>query len=148
MSLSTDDFTHPRPRLPLTPLLIGTALAVVALAGRSRIGAWMRGFFAPRELPRHDALAERVEGGLPLHALRDSILGRRKASVVAACGPPRTAHMTDGSTIVTNQAAFWRADTWYYAVDAHSQTAMAIQFVDDFAREVEFFDAPKAETET
>src|SRR5437016_2796720 len=106
LSHSADEFTHSRPRSALAPLLIGTALAVVALAGRSRIGAWMRGFLSPRTLPPRDALAVRVEGGFSLPALRESILGRRKASIVASYGPPRTAVIRDGNSSVSNQAAF------------------------------------------
>ena len=154
MSLSypADDYAKPRGRggalslTPLAPVLIGAALAVVAIAARSRIGAYLRGFLvAPRGLPPRDNLAARIEAGLSLRALRKSILGRRKATIVTSCGRPRTAVMNEIRPVLPNQAAFWRADTWYYAIDARTQTAMAIRFVDGIARGVEFFGTPKPE---
>ena len=152
MSLSypADDYAKPRGRgrslalTPLAPVLIGAALAVAAIAARSKIGAWMRGFLiAPRGLPPRDNLAARIEAGLSLRALRKSILGRKKSSIVTACGRPRTAVMNEIRPALPNQAAFWRADTWYYAIDAKTQTAMAIRFIDGIARGVEFFESPK-----
>lgn len=127
----------------LVPVLVGTAVAVVALAGQSKVGAWLRGFLvAPRSKPSRDALARRVEGGMSLPALRDSILGRRKASIVATYGPPRTAVAAGGPVSLGQPGTFWQADTWYYAVDPRTQTAMAITFASGIAREVDFFDAP------
>lgn len=132
----------------IAPLLIGSALAIVAIAGQSKLGSWLRGFFSTRtnELPPQSALMARVSEGLPLALLRDSILGRRKVAVADLLGPPRTAVITRpsaGKKIV--QAAFWRADTWYYAIDGHTQTAMAVLFdARGFASEVDFFDAPQS----
>jgi len=129
----------------LTPILVGTAIAVVILAGQSKVGAWLRGFFtAPRTRPPRDALARRIEGGFQLPAVRDSILGRRKAAVVATYGTPPTAVAASGQIAFGNRGAFWSADTWYYPVDPRAQTAMAVKFVDGIAKEVEFFDAPRA----
>src|SRR5688500_3052700 len=67
----------------LAPLLIGGALALVAMAGQSKLGAWLRGFFSvrTRALPPQGALLQRVDEGLPLPLLRDSLLGRRKVAV-------------------------------------------------------------------
>ena len=145
-----DDYAKPRGRgdgvslSPLAPVLIGAALAVAAIAARSKLGRFLRGFLAfPRGLAPRDNLAARIEAGLSLRALRKSILGRRKSSIVTACGRPRTAVMNEIRSALPNQAAFWRADTWYYAIDARTQTAMAIRFVEGIARGVEFFEAPK-----
>ena len=135
-----------RRRASLAPLLIGGAMAIVALAGQSKVGAWLRGFFSIRtkSLPPQGALIERVNEGLPLPLLRDSILGRRKVAVADLLGPPRTAVITRPSIGVVGQAAFWRADTWYYEVDPTSQTAMAVTFDEQgLASEVDFFDAPQ-----
>ena len=68
--------------------------------------------------------------------------------VAARFGPPRTAVMSSagGGAAAVAQTAFWRADTWYYAVDSASQTAMAVIFKNDIVRAVEFFEAPAAET--
>jgi hypothetical protein len=130
----------------IAPLLIGGALAIVALAGQSKVGSWLRGFFSvrTRRLPPQVALMERVNEGLPLPLLRDSILGRRKVAVADLLGPPRTAVITRPSMGPVGQAAFWRADTWYYAIDGETQTAMAVLFDEHgFASEVDFFDAPQ-----
>lgn len=142
----------PRPRRrrspadAIAPLLIGGALAIVALAGQSKLGAWLRGFFSVRSksLPPQSALLDRVGEGLPLPLLRDSLLGRRKVAVADLLGPPRTAVITRPSLGPVGQAAFWRADTWYYAIDRQTQTAMAVIFDEHgFASEVDFFDAPQ-----
>jgi hypothetical protein len=130
----------------LGPLLIGSALAIVAIAGQSKLGAWLRGFLSARtkELPPQSALLARVNEGLPLPLLRDSILGRRKVAVADLLGPPRTAVITRATMGPVGQAAFWRADTWYYAIDRRTQTAMAVMFDEHgFASDVDFFDAPQ-----
>ena len=130
----------------LAPLLIGSALAIVALAGQSKLGAWLRGFFSVRtkSLPSQSALIDRVNEGLPLPLLRDSILGRRKVAVADLLGPPRAAVITRPTLGPVGQAAFWRADTWYYAIDGQTQTAMAVIFDEHgFASDVDFFDAPQ-----
>jgi hypothetical protein len=137
---------HSSPAAALAPLLIGSALAIVAIAGQSKFGAWLRGFFSTRTktLPPQTALLARVEEGLPLPLLRDSILGRRKVAVADLLGPPRTAVITRPTMGKIGQAAFWRADTWYYAIDGRTQTAMAVMFDENgFASEVDFFDAPQ-----
>ena len=134
------------PAAAIAPLLIGSALAIVAIAGQSKLGAWLRGFFSTRTktLPAQSELLARVEEGLPLPLLRDSILGRRKVAVADLLGPPRTAVITRPTMGAVGQAAFWRADTWYYAVDGRTQTAMAVKFDEHgFASEVDFFDAPQ-----
>ena len=130
----------------LAPLLIGSALAIVALAGQSKLGAWLRGFFSVRTktLPPQSALLARVDEGLPLPLLRDSIIGRRKVAVADLLGPPRAAVITRSPMGPVGQAAFWRADTWYYAIDEQTKTAMAVMFDDHgFASNVDFFDAPQ-----
>ena len=130
----------------IAPLLIGSALAIVAIAGQSKLGAWLRGFFSVRTktLPPQSALLARVNEGLPLPLLRDSLLGRRKVAVADLLGAPRTAVITRPSMGPIGQAAFWRADTWYYAIDGRTQTAMAVIFdAHGFARDIDFFDAPQ-----
>ena len=137
------------PAAVLAPLLIGSALAIVAIAGQSKFGAWLRGFFSTRTrtLPPQSALLARVEEGLPLSLLRDSLLGRRKVAVADLLGPPRTAVIMRPTMGPVGQAAFWRADTWYYAIDGRTQTAMAVMFNQHgFATEVDFFDAPQPPT--
>jgi hypothetical protein len=135
---------------PFAPLIIGGAMAAVALAGETKLGAWLRGFFSVRtkSLPPQRALLDRVGEGLTLPLLRDSILGRRKVAIADLLGQPRTAVITRPQTsapATVGQAAFWRADTWYYVIDPRTQTAMAITFNDrGFATGVDFFDAPQS----
>ncbi len=136
-----DDATPQRRAFTLAPLLVGGALAVIAMAGETRVGAWLRGFFSTRSLPPHDELRRRVQEGLSLAALRESILGRRKVTIAATFGPPRTAVAARSARAET---LFFRADTWYYAVDPHSQTAMAVLFKNGIAETVDFFDAPQS----
>ena len=128
---------------PLAPVLMGIAFAAVALAGQTRVGAWLRGFLAPR--PREAARPLlRIDSDQPLQSLRERILGRRKAAVVSLCGRPRTAAFATAGHCVTTDLAFWRADTWYYALDWATQTAMAIRFVNGVATDVDFFGGPEA----
>ena len=129
------------PAALLGPLLIGGALAFVALAGESRVGQWLRGFLSARDVVTRRRARRRVEGGLAPAHLREMLLGRSKASIASRFGPPRTA-VVNHAARVAGQAAFWRADTWYYAVDPASQTAMAVTFRADRAAAVEFFEAP------
>jgi len=124
------------------PLLIGGACAVVALAGQSRLGQWLRGFLSAHDVATRRYSRRRVEAGLMTPArMREMILGQAKAAVAAGFGPPRTA-VVYNSTRTAGQGAFWVADTWYYAIDAASRTAMAIRFAGDIAVSVEFFEAP------
>jgi hypothetical protein len=122
----------------------------VALCGRSRLGAWLRGFLTAGDLRTRDELRARLQSPeIPLPVLREQVLGMRKAEIAAAFGPPRTAVMTGRSAApaaaAVGQAAFWRADTWYYAINPRTQTAMAVKFAGDVAVEVDFFDAPQPE---
>ena len=122
----------------LAPILIGCAFVAIAFARQTRLGAWLRGFFSARDPDRH-----RLSLDLPFPILRERILGRSKSSVLLICGSPRTAAVS--TTTLSNAPALWRADTWYYPLDARTQTAMAIRFINDIAREIDFFGAPEFE---
>jgi hypothetical protein len=129
------------------PLLIGGAFAVVALAGQSRVGHWLRGFLAARNVAaRRRTRARRIESARVTPArMREMILGRSKAAVASRFGPPRTA-VVSSATRTAGQSAFWVGDTWYYAIDAVTCTAMAVRFDRDIAVAVEFFEAPASPT--
>jgi hypothetical protein len=131
----------------LAPLLIGGAFAVVALAGQSRVGHWLRGFLGARDVAaRRRTRARRIESALVTPPrMREMILGQSKAAVASRFGPPRTA-VVSNATRTAGQNAFWVGDTWYYALDAVSCTAMAIRFDRDIAVAVEFFEAPASPT--
>lgn len=160
MSLShpADDWFDPTPapsprsrRRNSTPvLLLGFALAAVAVVAHSKLGSWMRGFLSHRLAASPRAIAPlRFSDAASLSALRDSILGQRKRAIAEAYGPPPTVAATSGivgaaaAAPAATAAGFWPADLWYYAVDEKSQTAMAIRFVNGIAMSVEFFEAPK-----
>ena len=117
---------------------------------RSKIGSWLRGFLTAGDLRTRDELRGRLQSReLALPALREKVLGKRKAEIASTFGPPRTAVMTGRgaapNSSAISQAAFWRADTWYYAINPRTQTAMAVKFDADTAVEVDFFDAPQPE---
>lgn len=139
---AADDFlSAPRHRrTPIAPLLIATALAAVALAGQTRLGAWLRGFLAPRVRPKPRPIASLRD--IPCTTLRNQILGRRKSGVAVRFGPPRTAVIADAASAPAHEAGYYRADTWYYAIDPAAQTAMAIRFANGVAIGVDFFGVP------
>jgi len=127
----------------LAPFIIGGALLIVALSGRSRLGQWLRGFFDGLDPSTRRRLQSRVHGQILSPArLRERILGRPKAHIAAEFGPPRTAVFTSHAPVA--QPAFWRGDTWYYAIDPRTELAMAVTFENDQARVVEFFQTPRA----
>ena len=135
----------------IAPILVGGIIAAVALAARSPLVAWLRGFLsAARERCASGGLSQGHGGhvdGLcldrPLWAIRQRLLGRRKSSVAAALGPPRTAVLPTGVVPAGNRPSYWHADTWYYPVPT-SQAAMAVKFAAGIARDVVFFEAPGA----
>jgi hypothetical protein len=130
----------------LAPFIIGGALFLVALSGQSRLGQWLRGFFDGLDHSTRRRLQSRVHGQMLSPArLRERILGRPKAHIAAEFGPPRTAVFASHTPVA--QPAFWRGDTWYYAIDPRSELAMAVSFENDQASAVEFFQAPRIESE-
>jgi hypothetical protein len=142
---SAGDF-YPRPRgSALGPMLLGAAIAAAAVAGRSKLGAWIRGFLSVhRERERLDPIRRRLEAGWSLPRIRHSIVGRHKTVLLARYGVPRSAALNQ--IIVSGHdargPALFRADTWYYVLDAAARSAMSVRFKSGLASEVEFFDAP------
>lgn len=133
--------------LLLTPILVGGALAVVALAGKSRIGLWLRGFLSAGDAGARDDLRRRInDGTMSRPMLRDWLVGRTKAQIAARFGPPRTAALHTGGSGPAGQAAFWRADTWYYALEDANRAALAVKFDGKIAWEVDFVDSPALES--
>lgn len=126
--------------------LAGLALAgglAAMLVGLSRpMRAWLRGFLGGWPRPRSIAPQALLQLGLSPEMLRRSMVGRGKSAIAAVLGVPRTAAVSAGRIAGGTKASFWSADTWYYAVDARTQTAMAVRFRGDIAREVEFFQTP------
>jgi hypothetical protein len=115
VNFPADDYVRSRRRSAnITPVLIGCAFAAVALAAQSRLGAWLRGFISAR-VGAADTLRRPIQQ-IPFPLLRQRILGRSKTAVVTLVGPPRTAVLAGGATAFANPSAFFRADTWYYAI--------------------------------
>jgi hypothetical protein len=125
--------------------LLGAAFAAAALAGNSKLGAWLRGFLSvPRDRHRLACFRRRLDAGWSLPRIRDSILGRHKTVLLARYGVPRSAALNH-IVVAGDHAmgpALLRADTWYYVLDAAARSAMSVRFKSGLATEVEFFDAP------
>jgi hypothetical protein len=77
--------------------------------------------------------------GEPFHELRSALIGRHRRHIIRALGEPPTAGIGFGTTIAgATPVTFWQATTWYYPFDPARQRALAIRFVGDRARQVEF----------
>jgi hypothetical protein len=76
----------------------------------------------------------------PFRELRAALLGRDRRQIMRALGAPPTASVGFGVSIVTGSAAptFWQAPTWYYPFDHARRQAIAIRFVGNRARDVDF----------
>jgi hypothetical protein len=81
-----------------------------------------------------------AEESLPM--LAEAIVGNSKAAVASVFGPPRSAAMRGSVKSGGKAPAFWQASTWYYPLPRNDAVAMAIEFDDDAAKQVEFFRAP------
>ena len=87
------------------------------------------------------AMPPTPEESLPL--LAEAIIGNTKAAVASVFGPPRSAALR--GVVKANASVgpgYWQATTWYYPLPRNDALAMAIEFVDESARRVEFFRAP------
>lgn len=119
----------------VTGLLAGALLAwgvLRRLSGKhSGAGRDIDLGFTPRRLSQRQSL----------ESLKRAILGARKQTLVEAFGPPRAS----GSTSLPEEigSAYWTTDTWYYSLDPAQKAALAIHFVSDTARKVEFIRAPE-----
>ena len=144
-----DDSPTARPYVPpisrLGPIIVGASFAAIALARQSKLAAWFRGFISvPRRRARIDFLPHALDSDTDPAELRDSILGRHKAVLMARYGSPRSAAQ-DGVVVHAPHPAdpsVWRAQGWYYVLDEQAKSAMSIRFDHNLASEVEFFDAP------
>lgn len=62
--------------------------------------------------------------------------------IESVLGPPRSAAVKGVAVVVNPKMVFWHADTWYYPLPQNGPMAMAIDFNDDLATQVEFFTTP------
>ena len=77
-----------------------------------------------------------------LPMLAGAIVGSNKATIESVLGPPRSAALKGVGVVTHPKMVFWQADTWYYPLPRNGPMAMAINFDDDFATQVEFFTTP------
>ena len=80
----------------------------------------------------------------PFRELRDALLGRDRRQIALALGVPPTACVgfaNPSQSAGQRPFTFWDATTWYYPFDQRDRKAIAIKFVGDQAREVEFIAA-------
>jgi hypothetical protein len=86
-----------------------------------------------------------LESDEPLADVRSALLGRNRRQIMRALGAPPTACVGFGVSVSpVARDAFWQASTWYYPFDRLERMALAIRFVGDCAREIEFVGAPNS----
>ncbi len=132
-------------RPPIAPVLIGGVVAVVLFTLRSPVAAWIKGFLSHPAEPTNLTGTSLLNRNVSPCVVRNSILGRGKSAVAACCGAPRTAAGAAGKVVIgSRRPNYWNADTWYYPINARTQTAIAVKFENGIAREVEFFGVPQS----
>jgi hypothetical protein len=84
--------------------------------------------------------------GQPFGELRAALLGRHRKQIARVLGEPPTASVGFGVTVAAGARpmTFWQASTWYYPFDHSRQQAIAIRFVGDRAKGVDFIGVPRA----
>jgi hypothetical protein len=81
----------------------------------------------------------------PFGELRAALLGRNRKQIARVLGEPPTASVGFGVTVAgAKPMTFWQASTWYYPFDHSRQQAIAIRFVGDRAKGVDFIGVPAA----
>ena len=82
----------------------------------------------------------------PFGELRAALLGRNRKQIARVLGEPPTASVGFGVTVAgAKPVTFWQASTWYYPFDHSLQQAIAIRFVRDRAKAVDFIGVPGAQ---
>ena len=75
--------------------------------------------------------------------LRAALLGRHRKQIARVLGEPPTASLGFGAAVAgAKPVTFWQASTWYYPFDRSRQQAIAIRFVGDRAKGVDFIGLP------
>ena len=81
----------------------------------------------------------------PFRELRGALLGKHRKQIARVLGTPTTASLnfsSAGACKGPKPMTFWQATTWYYPFDQNEKKAIAIRFVRDRARDVEFIGSP------
>jgi hypothetical protein len=73
-----------------------------------------------------------------LAMLAEAVIGSSKATIESVFGPPRSVAIEQIGVIVHPRLVFRLADTWYYPLPRRSPLAIAINFRDQNATQVEF----------
>jgi hypothetical protein len=138
----------PRRRRRLTPLIASVALTAFVVAGRTRLGTWLRGYFGgSRRVRGGKQLSSLGDRRIAFGELREWLLGRSMAMIVDAFGPPRlmeTGKATVSAVADAGVGSFWRSALWYYPIDRNVQSAMAIRFAGGVVQQVDFFELAAA----
>ena len=87
--------------------------------------------------------SRKPSGSQSLPMLAGAIIGSSKSTIESVFGPPRSAAIKDVGVVVHPQQVFWQADIWYYPLPRDGPMALAINFIEDLATEVEFFTSPQ-----
>jgi hypothetical protein len=76
--------------------------------------------------------------------LRAALLGCHRRQIARVLGKPPTASVGPAGAAVAGDkpVTFWQASTWYYPFDHARRQAIAIRFVGDRARGVDFLGLP------
>jgi hypothetical protein len=90
------------------------------------------------------SLVSRRGGDRSFGELRAALLGRHRKQIARVLGEPPTASVGSGVAVTgaKKPVTFWQASTWYYPFDHTRQQAIAIRFVGDRARGVDFIGLP------
>lgn len=126
-------------------------MPVHVMSALTKAVSWTAGVFEGllRGLVSSSASQTWVEGpplaalrGERFHELRNALLGRHRRHIIGALGAPPTAGIGFGTSVAgAAPVTFWQATTWYYPFDPGRRQAIAIRFVGDRARQVEFIGA-------
>jgi hypothetical protein len=95
--------------------------------------------------PRRGRGSRSRRGDRPFGELRAALLGRHRRQIARVLGEPPTATLGFGAAVTgAKPVTFWQASTWYYPFDHTRQQAIAIRFVRDRAKGVDFIGLPGA----
>jgi hypothetical protein len=132
----------------LKTLTMAACIAAGIVGGMmvSLVGARRRQFAlaGPSVGPTRDDFAP-VHANQPFRELRSALLGKHRKQIARVLGTPTTASLTFAAAVPVSgkdAATYWEATTWYYPFDQKQKKAIAIRFVRDRAREVEFIGSP------
>jgi hypothetical protein len=79
-----------------------------------------------------------------LSSLRAALVGRDRAYIVAALGPPAaTSAIPQTQSLPPQLAHYWHADVWYYPTDLRRRIAVAFIFQNELVSAIEPLTGPR-----